>query len=63
MKIRIKTELLEFELNDEPTMTNDGYTKHAIPETIPAIKAAIEQAVILHNAVKEKQHDNNLQKI
>ncbi len=58
MKIRIKTELIELTIQDAPEHTGGTYTNHAIPETIAAIKAAVEQAVVLHNAVKLKKDEN-----
>jgi hypothetical protein len=51
MLIKIKTTLIILEVSDEPNITNDGYTKHSVPELPTAIKAAIDEAIRLHNAV------------
>lgn len=59
MKIRIKTELITLEVIDAPEHTNSSYTNHPLPELIPAIKAAIEQAILLHNSVKNEYRTGN----
>ena len=57
MKIRIKTTLIEIELEDEPTISSDSYTKRTVPELPVCIKSVIEEAIRLHNEVsKSKMH-------
>lgn len=64
MTIKIKTELITLEVKDSPSAAGTSYTNHPVPETIAAIKAAVEQAVILHNAVKnEKKSGTSTQEV
>ena len=49
MKIRIKTSLITLEIDDEPMETGTSYARHALPELLPAIKAAVDEAIRLHN--------------
>lgn len=51
MKIRIKTSLIEIEIEDHVIMGDDGFTKHRVPELPNCLESAISQAVILHNEV------------
>ena len=51
MIIKIKTTLIEIVIEDEPTITSDGYTKRSLPEMPTAIKSAIKSAIRLHKEV------------
>ena len=51
MKIKIKTNLIEIEVEDEPKIGSDNYTKRAVPELITSLQQSIEQAIKLHNEV------------
>ena len=53
MKIRIKTNLIEVELEDEPKIGNDNYTKRELPQLPECIKSAIDEAIILHAEVSK----------
>jgi hypothetical protein len=53
MKIRIKTTLIEIELEDEPKIGSDSYTKRVLPELPICIKSAIDEAIRLHNEVSQ----------
>lgn len=57
MKISIKTELIDIHIEDQIVL-QDGYTKHPVPETLTFIKSAIEEAIKLHNEVKQKVSPN-----
>lgn len=41
MKIRIKTNLIELEIEDSPTIDRDGYTKRILPQLPECIEKAI----------------------
>ncbi len=51
MKVTIKTTLITLEVEDEPKITNDGYTKRSLPELPIAIKSIIDEAIRIHNEV------------
>ena len=51
MKIRIKTTLLEIEIEDEPKSANDIYTRRSVPDLPICIKSAIDEAIRLHKEV------------
>ncbi len=53
MKIRIKTTLIEIEVEDKPTVGSDNYTKRSLPELPDCIKSAIDGAIRLHNEVSQ----------
>ena len=55
MKIRIKTTLIEMEVEDNPTIGADNYTKRTLPELPKSIKSVIDEAVRLHNEVSKNQ--------
>lgn len=55
MKIRIKTTLIEIELEDEPRIGTDNYTKRSVPELPICIKAAIDEAIRLHDEVSKSK--------
>ena len=55
MKIRIKTTLIEIELEDEPRIGTDNYTKRALPELPICIKSAVDEAIRLHNEVSQSK--------
>lgn len=55
MKIRIKTTLIEIELEDEPKIGNDNYTKRVLPELPICIKSAVDEAIRLHNEVSQSK--------
>ena len=57
MKVLIKTTLITLEVEDEPTITNDGYTKRSLPELPDAITSIIDEAIRIHNEVaRSDQH-------
>lgn len=58
MKIRIRTSLVTLEIEDEPTVTNDGYTKRSLPELPAALKAAIDETLRLHNILFLEDKEN-----
>lgn len=58
MKIRIKTPLIEIEITDNPTITDDGYTKRSMPEFPSCIKSAVMEAINLHNAVENDKNQS-----
>lgn len=49
MKIHIKTSLITLTIEDEPAETGSSYARHSIPELLPAIKAAVDEALRLHD--------------
>jgi hypothetical protein len=51
MKIKIKTPLIEIEIEDEPKIGNDNFTKRVLPELPICIEKAIEHAMKLHKEV------------
>lgn len=55
MKIRIKTTLIEIELEDEPRIGTDNYTKRSLPELPICIKSAVDEAIRLHNEVSQSK--------
>lgn len=50
MKIQVKTNLIEVNVDDEITL-HQSYTKRSVPELDQAIKIIIEEAIKLHNEV------------
>lgn len=55
MKVTIKTTLITLEVEDEPKVTNDGYTKRALPELPFAIKSIIDEVIRIHNDVASSE--------
>lgn len=55
MKVTIKTTLITLEVEDEPKVTNDGYTKRSLPELPIAIKSIIDEAIRIHNEVASSE--------
>ena len=53
MKIHIKTSLITITIEDEPAETGSSFARHSIPELLPAITAAVDEAIKLHNEVKK----------
>lgn len=53
MKIRIKTPIVEVEVEDNPTIGNDDYTKRNLPDLPTCIKSVIDEAIKLHNEVSK----------
>lgn len=53
MKIRIKTNLIEVEILDEPKIDSQNYTKRALPELPECVEKAISEAIKLHNEVSK----------
>ena len=51
MKIRIKTNLIEIEIQDEPKIGSDNYTKRPLPELPKCIEKSISEAIRLHREV------------
>jgi len=51
MKIKIKTNLIEIEIEDEPKIGSDNYIRRSLPELPICIKSAIDEAIRLHNEV------------
>ena len=51
MKIRIKTELIEIEISDSPTIGSDNYTKREVPKFSECIEKAIDQTIKLHKEI------------
>lgn len=56
MKIRIKTNFIEVEIQDEPKIGRDNYTKRVLPELPECIEKAIIEAIKLHNEVSKKEY-------
>ena len=50
MKVKIKTPLVKFTMNDEPLIVN-GYIKHGVDGLSTIIKCAIDNALRLHEEV------------
>ena len=50
MKIQIKTNLIEVNVDDEITL-HQSYTKRSVPELDQAIKIIVDEAIKLHNEV------------
>lgn len=62
MNIRIKTNLIEIEIQDEPKIGNDNYTKRVLPGLpgLPeCLEKAISEAIKLHHEVSKKETENN----
>jgi hypothetical protein len=55
MKVTIKTTLITLEVEDEPKITNDGYTKRLLPELPIAVKSIIDEAIRIHNEVASSE--------
>jgi hypothetical protein len=55
MKVTIKTTLITLQVEDEPNVTNDGYTKRSLPELPIAIKSIIDEAIRIHNEVASSE--------
>jgi len=55
MKIRIKTNLIEIEIQDEPKIGSDNYTKRKLPELPECIEKSIDEAIKLHKEVSKKE--------
>lgn len=55
MKIRIKTELIEIEIEDNPTIDNEGFTKRVLPTLPECIEEAISAAIKLHSEVRGEE--------
>jgi len=53
MNIRIKTNLIEIEIYDEPKLGSDNYTKRTLPGLPECIEKAISEAIKLHNEVSK----------
>jgi len=51
MKIHIKTTLITLTIEDDPNDAASISSRHSVPELIPAVQAAVEEAIKLHNAV------------
>ena len=51
MRIKIKTTFIKIEIEDEPKIGNDNFTKRVLPELPICIEKAIEQAIKLHKEV------------
>lgn len=56
MKIRIKTTLIEIEIEDEPKIGTDNYTKRSLPELPTCIKSAVDEAIRLHKEILKAEH-------
>lgn len=57
MKIKIKTSLIQLEIEDE-TILDDGFVKRGLPSIIECVQTAVDKAIELHNKTKyelEKQ--------
>jgi hypothetical protein len=54
MKIKITTELLTIEIEDNATIGSDGYTKRHLPELPSLIKNTIDEVIRLNNELKTK---------
>ena len=51
MKIRIKTTLIEIEIEDEPRTGSDNYIKRELPLLPVCITSAVNEAIRLHKEV------------
>ncbi len=49
MTIRIKTNLIEIEIQDEPKIGSDGYTKRRLDPLPECLEKAVCEAIKLHN--------------
>jgi len=48
MKIHIKTSLITLIIEDEPNDATNISPRHTVPELIPAVSAAVTEAIRLH---------------
>ena len=48
MKIHIKTSLITLTIEDEPNDSTNISPRHSVPDLIPAVKAAVDEALRLH---------------
>lgn len=55
MKIRIKTTLIEIELEDKPRIGTNNFTKRSVPELPICIKSAVDEAIRLHNEASQSK--------
>lgn len=53
MKIRIKTELVDFEIQDEVTIDKNQFIKRQVDSTVDCIKVCIDEVIKLHNNIKK----------
>lgn len=53
MKIHIKTSLITLTIEDEPKDGSSISVRHPVPELIPAITAAVTEAIRLHQAASK----------
>jgi hypothetical protein len=60
MKIRIKTTLIEIEIEDKPKIDSNNYTKRALPELPVCIKLAVDEAIRLHNGIVKEIKSSSL---
>lgn len=51
MKIIIKTNLVEFEVEDNPTIGKDNYTKRTLDSFEKCVESAIINVIKLHNEI------------
>lgn len=59
MKIRIKTSLIDLQVEDEPTIGFDNYTKRIVDSTQACLKSAIDEVIRLHNEIKTNTDEHN----
>lgn len=52
LKIKVKTESITLEIEDQTFIGKDGYTKHRVPDLLEAIDRVISEAIRLHNETK-----------
>lgn len=55
MKIRIKTNLIEIEIQDDPKIGSDNYVKRKLPELPECIEKAVTEAMRLHNEITKNK--------
>jgi hypothetical protein len=58
MKIKVKTSLIKIKVTDF-THYEGGYERHKLPTLQEAVKCVIEEAIKLHNQVKENINENS----
>lgn len=51
MKVTIKTNLITLKIEDEITISENGFTKRSLPELEISIKLIINEAIKLHNEI------------
>lgn len=51
MKIKIKTHLIEMEVEDAPTIGRDEYTKRTVDNLHTCLVSTMEEAIRLHQVV------------